>query len=295
MNALIKKTKWFIVATLAILVVGMTFFGIFGFNNTIDYSDGYELKIVIDQPLDSAKEALKKSSNDYFAEKGISVVSTQEVDDGMGIIFKFSSDVSSSISETEMTSKIKTSMQLDGVDVETFKFAIVHGSSNVKVGNALLGLAIGLVVIFVYVAFMEKIASALAVCASYVLSMLGFTALMGILRIPAAPLVEVFMVFSAVFAAILSITTVGRYKEQVKNTEGKVDFAKLSLAVMEMEKKKYILSLATVLIAGVALIALFTSNTFYAGAQLILAGVSAVSVSYYLTPLVWTAIKAKKK
>lgn len=294
MNGLMKKIKWFIIATLVVLVAGMTLFGIFGFNNTVDYAnDSYELKIVIDQPLDDAKETLKKSANDYFAEKGIAVVSSQEIDEGMGLIFKFSNDVEKKLSD--MQGKVDTSLASTGVKVDVFEYNIVHGSNNVKIEKAFIALAIGLVVIFIYTMIMERFASALAVCASYVISMLVFIALMNIVRVPAAPFVEVSMTLSAVLSAILSITTVGRLKEQVKNAEGKIDFASLSLNVMAIEKKKYVISLVAILIASLALIALFTSYTIYAGAQLLLAGVSAISTSYFLTPLIWTAIKAKNK
>lgn len=293
MNGLMKKTKWFIIATLVILVAGMTLFGIFGYNNTVDYAESsYELKVVLDQPLEDAETQLKKSANDYFEQKGIVVDSTQEVDEGMGIIFKFTNDVEKKLSE--MQAEIENDLTSTGVKVDVFEFSIVHGSSNIKITNALIALAVGLVAIFIYTVFMEKIASALAVCASFILSALVFTALVGLIRVPAAPLVEVSTVFAATLSAILSITMVGRFKEQVKNSEGKIDYARLSLGVMAIEKKKYVLSLVVILIASVALMALFISYTLYAGAQLLIAGVSAIGVSYFLTPLVWTAIKAKK-
>ena len=74
---------------------------------------------------------------------------------------------------------------------------------------------------------------------------------------------------SALSAAIdttvaLSISTVGRLREQEKNTEGKVDYSALATKVLVVEKKKYLLALIVAFVAGVALGALLVSYTIFA-------------------------------
>ena len=41
---LLKKIKIFFVVALALIVVGFTMFGIFGFNQTVDYKPSYEVQ-----------------------------------------------------------------------------------------------------------------------------------------------------------------------------------------------------------------------------------------------------------
>ena len=293
MNVLVKKLKWFIIATLAILVVGMTLFGVLGFNNTADYANGYELKVVIDQPLESAQNVLKDTVDSYLDGKGISA-STQEIEQGMGLLLTFNKDVENDVLGLEKAINDAMSAKSLTVEISTFAYSKTQGYNGVSVGKALLAMGAALVVIFVYALIMNKLAGALAVSASYILSMLVFIALMGITRIPAMPFVEIGTALSAVLAVALSISTVGRLREQEKNTEGKVDYSDLATKVLVAEKKKYLLALIVAFVAGVALGALLVSYTIFAGLQILLAGISATAVAYFFTPLVWTAIKSKK-
>ena len=296
MNGVMKKAKWFIIATLSILVVGMTLLGIFGFNNSLDYSQSYELKITVNQPLDKAKETLKESVEDYFEKKGISYVSYQKIENGEGYLYIFSEDVADKLEgmQDKINNDFATKIN-DDVDVDMFVFSKATGTNNINVGMVILALGVGLAAIFIYALIMEKLAGALAVSGSYLLSILIFMALMAITRIPAIPYVEFVGVFAAVLACALSMTTVNRLKVQAKNTDGKIDFDSLALSVIAKEKKKYVLALIAVFVACVALSALFMAYTFYLGAQILVAGVSATAVAYYFTPFVWAAIKAKKK
>jgi hypothetical protein len=138
---------------------------------------------------------------------------------------------------------------------------------------------------------MEKLASAVAVICSAILSFLVFVALTSITRIPAIPYVEVLTAFSAVLGAVLSVTTVGRYKEELKNATGKVNTGELAVKVANAECKKYSFTLISVFIAAVAVSAFFMPYMMFAGGQILIAGVSAVAVSYTITPVIWTAVK----
>ena len=41
------KMKWFITVTLIVLVAGMAVFGFLGFNNSVDYSESYEINVIL--------------------------------------------------------------------------------------------------------------------------------------------------------------------------------------------------------------------------------------------------------
>ena len=298
MNGIIvKKLKWLIIATLAVLVVGMTLFGIFGFNNTADYSNGCTFDIVLNQPLEDAQELMAEKTNEYLAQKGIVGASVQQIDNGKGLTYTFTGDVSAKLADLEKTVNDALEAMFSAQDVSaTVKISpAIKGYGTVDVVKMLIALGVGLVAIFIYTIIMEKGAGALAVSGSYLLAMLVFIALMGLTRLPAMPLIETSTVIAAVLAAALSISTVNRLKEQEKNFDGKVDYDKLAVTVINAEKKKYLLTLVVALVATIALSALFVTYATLAGAQILFAGISATMVAYFFTPLVWTAIKAKKK
>lgn len=294
MNIIVSKMKWLIIAILVVLVAGMTMFGIMGFNNTVDYSDSYEVQVSVDQTISSAKETLKNTTEKYFSEKGISAVSyaTQTGDEGATLIYKFNQDISAKVVDLE--SALNTALEAnDATKGVTAKVAVavLDGDNSMQVGWLLLALGIAVVVIFLYTLIMEKLASAVAVICSAILSFLVFVALTSITRIPAIPYVEVLTAFSAVLGAVLSVTTVGRYKEELKNATGKVNTGELAVKVANAECKKYLFTLISVFIAAVAVSAFFMPYMMFAGGQILIAGVSAVAVSYTITPVIWTAVK----
>ena len=52
MKNFVLKSKIWLIATLLIVCVGVIFLSVFGFNNTTDYSKGYELTVGLDQQDD---------------------------------------------------------------------------------------------------------------------------------------------------------------------------------------------------------------------------------------------------
>ena len=153
MNGLAKKYKLFIVIALAVLVLGMTFFGIFGFNQAIDFKDAYEVKVSIDNPVSGAKSALKSSTEKFFEENGIKFVksATQTVDTGKTLVYKLNEKVS--VTETEIKDyvqgKIDALFGVDTIEV-TAEYRSVIGNDYFEVGWLLLAIGVGLIVSFVY-------------------------------------------------------------------------------------------------------------------------------------------------
>ena len=101
-----SKYKIWITIMLAIVVLGFTVFGIFGFNQTIDYKNSHEAVVSMDTQLEITPEKLGETAQSYFDAKGISPVSyaTQEIDGPIGkysIIYKFDKDVNLNTTEME--------------------------------------------------------------------------------------------------------------------------------------------------------------------------------------------------
>ncbi len=296
MNGLIKKFKWFIVATLAILVVGMTLFGIFGFNNTVDYKESYEVKVSIDQNVDDAVKILKETTDKFFETNGIDDkgYAFQTQGDGTTLIYKFSSLSDAQLAKIDgLESVLNTALASTSAEA-TVEPNVVSGANDLQSGWVILALGIAMVAIFIYLLIMEKLASAVAVICSSALSTLLFVALMAITRVPAIPFVEVLACLAGIIGAVLAVTTVGRYREEIKNTTGKFSAASVADAVAKKDKKKYLLALIAILVAAVAVAAFFVHYIMIMGAQIAIAGLVATFSAYFMTPFMWVLIKGRK-
>ena len=296
-----KKIKYFIIATLSLLVVGITLLGVFGFNQTADFKESYELQVSIDQRAVGATEVLSTSVDEYFASKGIAPVcgGKQVTDDGMGLIFKFNSDVSSY--STELKQYVEGKLLAGGINtaevtaVEVFVNAsVIKEAEGFDDWMLLVGAAVAVVCIFVYALIMTKLTGALATLFSSVLSAIGFVALLAITRLPAQPFVTIGCIFSGILGGVLALSSIARFREEDKNTANdKLSTKELVEKMLKVEKKKYLLVLIAVALIGVALVATTASYFMIAGAQLIITAIVATASGYFGVPLIWNAIKNK--
>lgn len=297
MNCIVKKTKWFIVAMLVVLVVGMTLFGIFGFNNAVDYRDGYELQVSVNQNIDQAKDVMKDTADKYLSDNGLKTASyaIQELDDGATVIYKLYGDVTNHADtlESALNTALQANEKTKSVQAEVMVNTIL-GDSEMQFGWVILAVGISVVAIFLYMLIMERLASALAVIGASIASLVLFVAIMGITRIPALPYVEVLTAFSAIFGAVLSVTTTRRYKEEIKSVVGKYSASAIACNVINKDFKKYLFALIAVFVAAVAISALLVPYMMFAGLQILVAGIAAVCSAYVVTPIIWTAVMSIK-
>lgn len=299
MNALAKKYKLFIVITLAILVVGMTLFGIFGFNQAVDYKDGYEVRVSVEQKAGNSLTVLESATEEYFAKEGIKPIeyATQKMDEGKTLVYKFNKDVK--IDEDALAAHIQSKLDADSSITNltaTADYNSVVGYKEFKAGYLLLAVSVAVVAIFVYTVIMEKLSGAVATVGASVLAALAFVALMAITRLPAYPVVGVTIALAMVSCAVLACATVARCKEEYKNAaQSKPDTWQIADKVMSSEKKKYVFTLVAFLIAALAISAFIAPYMMFVGGQILLAGATACTVSYFVAPLLWAAVKAKAK
>ncbi len=307
MNALNKKYKLFIVIALAVLVIGMTFFGIFGFNQAIDFKNSYEVKVSIDNSVGNAKSVLKSSTDKFFEDKGIdtSEYAFQEMYDGKTLVYKLNQKAN--ITEEEITiyvqDKIDTLVKdangnLIGADTieVTAKYSSVIGNDYFEIGWLLLAIGVGAIVIFVYALIMEKLSGATATIFSSILAGLLFVALMGITRLPAYPFVGFGIALSIFLSGALAISTLSRCKEELKNTaNAKLSTWQIADKVMAKELRKYLFIAVAIAVSAVALFAFITPYLMIVAGQLVLAGICALCSSYFGAPLIWASIKGRKK
>lgn len=290
---IIKKSKIFFIAVLVVLVAGLTLFGIFGFNQAVDYRCGYEIKVSVDQKAGNASAVMKDATDAYFDANGVKIFdyATQTLEDGMTVIYKLSSDITSKkdalISHVQKALDEKSSVKGVTANVEIGQ---TNASDSLDVGGILLALGLSVLGIFVYVLIKEKLASAVATVFSAVLSAVAFVAFMGITRIPAAPFVAVCGALSVILASALSSATVNKYRVEMKNNE-KASSVDIVNNVAIKAKRIYIyVSIAVALIA-VALCAFAMPYLIFTGLQVLVAGLCGISSAIFATPFMWSLIK----
>ena len=299
MNTLSKKNKLFIVITLAVLVVGLALFGIFGFNQTIDHRKGYEVKVSVDQDAGNSLSILESATEEFFANNGLKNVefATQKADDNKTIIYKFNTDVK--VDEVKLAQYLNDKLIADESVKDVTATAIyseVIGYNEFNVGGLLFGALVGLALAFIYALIMEKLSGAVAMIGSSILSALVFVALMGLVRIPAYPALGASISVALILSALLSITTVSRFNRAFKaNVNSKPNADEIAEKLIKTECKKYIYTAIAVLVGSIAISAFFVPYMLFAGLQILLAGLVALTVSYFVTPLVWATVKGAKK
>ncbi len=287
-----NKMKYFVISCLIILVVGMTLLGVFGLNQSIDYSDSYEINVSIQLDDDTLKQTMKETADKYFEEKDIKVASFQSQEDGMSLIYKFTTDQTSNVQELKevLVAKMGNTNEVSVVSNYVTQGRLVQP---IKI---LLAYGIAIASIFVYMLIMNKLASAVAVICSSVASVVLFVAMLAITRIPAIPFVEISAMLAGTLGALLAVSTVGKYREEIKNTTtAKFSVNEIANKVSKTESKKYLYILVAVLIASVAVSAFFMRYMLIIGGQLLIAGIVSVASAYFISPLIWTAIKGKHK
>lgn len=296
-----KKSKLLVVLSLILIVAGLAVFGFMGFNQTVDNKECFEARIEIDQNIDldngkTAREVLETAAKDYFVAKNIKTAdyALQKLDDGNVLVFKFNEDVK--LDADAFAEEIQKNFDKDIIEVSAEYSSVLtnDGAWLVWVGASI---AIALVLVFVYALIMEKLAGSVAVLVSSLLAGVLAFALTALTRLPAYPFVGVTVALSAILGAVLSISTVGKLKEEYKvaTANGKVDLPTLLTNVMNGECKKYVFVCIAVLIASIALSAFIVPYLMFVGAHVLVAGLSATCGAYAISPILWGAIKGSKK
>ncbi len=300
--SIIKNLKIWIICALVVIVAGFALLGFLGFNNPIDFKKGYEISVTVNQNYDGSGICAKNAVEEYFAEKGQTDVeyAMQVTDSGDTYIFKF--EKLSGVKETDLTSFVNQKLtDKYGTDAggESFYTATIKVDEVVpeiytQVGWLALALGISAVAVFVYLFFTEKVASALSVILSSILSGVLFLALTALTRIPAYPFVGAVFAGACALACMLSAGTVNRYKEAIK-LNPKADNVDVAEKVAKDSALRQILVLGMIVLVSLVFVAFGSAYLKFIGLQLIACGLAAAFASFIGTPIIWTALKKVKK
>ena len=302
-----SKYKLWIIITVSVLLVGFTLLAIFGFNQTPDYKTSKEVVVTMDNQYEATTEELEDLANKYFESVNVKTINyaTKRLDGPVGkytLIFKIDSDAV--VDAEKMAEYINAKLQeadYQLVNVEVAFNDEVKPFHNSEIGWICLAVGLTVLAVFIYLFFMEKIASALSVIASSILASLLFVAIVAGTRIPAAPFVYAVSALVFGLTSFLSTGLVARFGEQIKANEG-MESKKDKLSYLEIAEKgakdsffRYAFVLSSLLVASVVMLILGSVYIKFLGLQLIVAGVSAVFASLVGIPLLWPVLKNFKK
>jgi len=293
-------TKIFLIITLVIVVAGSCIFGIFGFNQDVDYSSSYELNVSLKQNIGEAGSEVKKVTDEYLAEKGISheAYAFQQGDDGRTHIYKFSADASDKIDVAELEKKVEDAVKEKAVWIDaTVHFYKTTPTRFEQNYLAIIAGVVAVLAIFIYEIFIGKLAGAVSVLCSTVISALLYVALVGGTRIPAGDFIGVGIMLASALAGIFTMSIIEKCKQADDNVGNKnVSYFEIAQDATKRSMIRMITVSAIGIIAAILIFALGVN--FSIALQLIVSIAVSFFTAYGFAGFTWAIIKnvgGKKK
>ena len=304
----VNRFKLFLIVALSLLVVGMTLLGVFGFNQTVDYSDSYEIHVTVESNLGEAESVMKNVTENYFSEKDVKTVSYsfQELDEGETLIYKlkeqslFEDTLKLDEFKAELKTKIETAFNEKGGALSGLKITVdayqTHAKINESVKGVIIASVIAIVACFVYLLFMEKLSGAVTMLVSSVGAALVAIAVIALARIPASPYLLATIMVSAILSGVLSVGIVHRSRELIKNVAyEKKPLNEVGEVALKDSKLRMLFVAIAILSCSLLLIILGTGYLKLLGLHIIVAGASALFVAFGFTTTLWAFFKGVGK
>ena len=297
---ILNKSRIWIIITVAVLVLGITFLTIFGFNNGVDFKKSYEVKISASEGINNVTDTIESSATEYFNENGIDFSSyAVQVTTNGDVIYKFNQNVSN-LNVEDLKNAVITAINevdgLEGIEITVngpYETAVYY---KLSVGYIILAVALAVVAIFVYLYFMEKLAGALSVLATSLASMLFYTALLALTRIPASPYYLATLIGSFILTGIISVVIVNRCNELRKNV-GNDKFADIEIAdkatVASLFRVAFMVG--ALVVSAIALLIFGSGYLKFLGLQIIALALTSSFVSLAWTGTIWSYLKNERK
>ncbi|MBQ6922170.1 MAG: hypothetical protein IJQ66_03680, partial [Clostridia bacterium] len=238
----------------------------------------------------------KENAEKYFAEIGYVPANcyTQEYKEGAGYIYKFY-NASEKFDKDALKTKIETALndkelgELNLVVTVNYKETVVSKEmgAGVSAWKIILACAIAMVIAFVVVAVMNKLASAITVIVNSLIAIVLNIAIMAIVRVPAYPTLIIGEAVAAIFAMLFTFLITFRYKEDLKVND------KADVAEDGVKKSFNLISLVAIfgVICAIFIILAINSYFIFAGIQCAIAICVAYLVSLVATPVLWRVFR----
>ena len=273
-------TKIWLVATVLIVLAGIVMLSIFGFNNTVDYSKGYELTVGVDQKIEG-QDLVFQTAEEYFVEKGIAPKNYSKVylNDGASVVYKFDSAVEiDKIDKVALVSKIENAIDNEFALVSV-DFNEISSYKQDNVLNFSLALLITAVVIFVLALILGKFKVSLGILLASIVSLIFYLGMVALFRIPVCDFLSVFTALSFIFGAILSAILLFKFKAITKLSDGKNTACEIAKQGAKSSVLKLVVLCFIVVLSSASLLIFGTTYLKFLALHLLVSSVASISTA----------------
>lgn len=283
--------KYFLIATLVIVVAGLAVLGFAGFNRSSDYVSAYEVKITADENFGKNNELIKSTASKVFKDNNVTPVSYKDIDSKCVVIYEFSSAIDADVI-TKLQAALDTAFASSTVVLTTEGSTTSVYSSISEVWWVLLAVGIILVLAFFYTVIRYKWAAAFSMLTAVLADILLVIALTAVTRVVVTPVYLSMVLVSVLLTVLFSMYMYSLVKENMKNTaNAKMTDSEHAEVATKNAFLKNIITLGATLVIGLAMLIIGTTAIRFAGLQLILAGIAAVFTSVCLTGNIYAVYK----
>lgn len=330
-----KNLKWFLIAPVAIVLVGIIMLCTLGFNLGIDFTGGSNMTIFVDKEatyveeeyvLDVNKDlgAIEGKINKVLSQYGLNVSTLQKttmsdkdlgLSNGDAVIVKYQNDNSLETSEIESINEeirlallkefgfVDKSVTLDTLEYETNKGLVANGGVTTASASAelmmksFLALIVAVALILIYVAFRFELTSGLAAILALFHDVLVTSSVMLICR------VEINVAFIAALITILgysinnTIIIFDQMRQTIKGKANeKIDNQEIANSSVKKTMTRSILTTLTTFIMIFMITVIGVADIREFAFPIMIGILAGFYSSVFLTPGLWAiAYRPKKK
>ena len=278
--------KVWLLLTVAIVLGGVILLSVLGFNNTVDYTKGYELTVGVNYKVDN-QDIIDDVAEEYLAEKGISYekYSKVYVNDGQKVIYRFDKIVDVDVNALDKLIVEKLDNNLAVVSVEFNEFTTNRENA---VLFLVLALLISEVVVFFFTLILGKVKVALITMLASIVSVVSYLGMVALFRVPICSFIGVFTALSCLFGLGLStILSFSIRQTQKLLTDEKQPLKDIVANVVRKNLFKFICIGSAVLLLSVLMLIFGGIYVKFVALHLILASVSSFATTLIGVPFAW--------
>ena len=283
-----KITKICLLVSLALIIVGGVFFGVFGFNRTVKHSEGYEVIIKTNIDFGDNTEVIEDVANDVFDRCSFDylIYNYDSV-----TVYTFKDKVSDDVL-ADLESKLNAAINTDNsnvisISVEQFATKSIDGQRLLPVFLSALG---ALVILGVYLMIRQRFAAAFAVMCSAIFEGVFAVALTALTRAIVVPAYYAILMGSIALTIIGAVLFTGKARYATTKygaLEGKKP-CEVSAALQCGNFKINVILLAIIAVFAIAFIAFGPALVRWAGLTVVISAISVAFTNVIVTPALWT-------
>ncbi len=248
---IVEKMKLWLVAVLVLIVAGSVVWGIVGLNKDSSYK-GYT-QVTVNVASTVAAEDIKKDTEKYFKDNGITVVSRKVAGEQV-----YMYEVKTRLVNVVLKESLETALKAhkNWLGTPAVKVAEAKASTtNAPALWALLAFGVSAVAVFIYALIRYKWRRALALIGSILLSVYLTICLTAICRIPVGTNYVAAIGFTFVFSGVVTLYYINKVKEFVRSSGYKgvarIDIANAAASNVFVKTLAIAIAAVVILAAGV--------------------------------------------